>query len=307
MTTIDETRLARVEQFGWTSARLLERVRFEHLFRGGPSERVLGVLRGYQNPDGGFGQALEPDFRGPISQPLALDFALRVMEEHGRADMTLLGPALDWLESVTAADGGVPNVVPRTDEYPRAPWWQPAPGFPGSLLPTGSIAGALYRLGVQHRWLARATAFSWSAIDAWFERAKAARAPNERMGVAYLARAAVVFLDHVPERARAERAAGELGRVLLEAKLVAGGADGGDAAEMEPLDFASEPTSLARRWFADAVIEQSLDGYATTLAADGGASVPWPIWTPVTEHEWRGVLTLEQLKTLRAYGRFRRG
>ncbi len=44
---------------------------FEHLFFCSPAERVLAVLRTHQNPDGGFGGALEPDLRAPDSHPLA--------------------------------------------------------------------------------------------------------------------------------------------------------------------------------------------------------------------------------------------
>ena len=52
------------------NARLLERRRFAYLFGGGPREPVLAALRAYQNPDGGFGNALEPDKRTPTSQPI---------------------------------------------------------------------------------------------------------------------------------------------------------------------------------------------------------------------------------------------
>ena len=39
------------------------------LFEDGPAEPVIEALRGYRNPDGGFGHALEPDVRCPSSQP----------------------------------------------------------------------------------------------------------------------------------------------------------------------------------------------------------------------------------------------
>ena len=81
MTISDAQRLERAEQFLWISARVLERVRFEQQFRAGPREPVLSALAAYQNRDGGFGQALEPDFRGPVSQPLAGLSALAVYDE----------------------------------------------------------------------------------------------------------------------------------------------------------------------------------------------------------------------------------
>lgn len=298
MKTLHLDDLSQSEHFIWLSARLLERTRFERLFRGGAREPVLDALRGYQNPDGGFGRAIEPDFRGPISQPLGVEFALRVLEELEHPDPAILEGVLRYLVKTAAADGGVPNVVPGTDQYPRAPWWREVEGSPGSLLPTASIAGVLFELGVQHPWLERASGFCWSALEQLGSRVKSASGRFQRIEAAYQARAALTFLDHTPERAKAERAAEELGRVLRAAELIA---SGGEA--MQPLDYAPRPNALARRWFDDAAIERELDRSVEARAADGGWSVPWEIWTPAVEHEWRGVLTLECCKTLRAYGR----
>ncbi len=55
------------ERFTWLNARLIDRLRFAHLFRGGAAAPVVAALRPYQNADGGFGNGLEPDFRGPVS------------------------------------------------------------------------------------------------------------------------------------------------------------------------------------------------------------------------------------------------
>ena len=59
--------LAAAERFTWLNARLIDRLRFAHLFRGGAAAPVVAALRPYQNADGGFGNGLEPDFRGPVS------------------------------------------------------------------------------------------------------------------------------------------------------------------------------------------------------------------------------------------------
>ena len=69
------------ERFIWTNARLIERHRFAHLFKGAPPEPVAEAVRPYQNPDGGFGNALEPDLRTPTSQPIAVNSALEDLDE----------------------------------------------------------------------------------------------------------------------------------------------------------------------------------------------------------------------------------
>src|SRR4051794_41704468 len=70
-------------RFIWTNARLVERHRFAHLFQDGPPEPVAEALRPYQNSDGGFGNALEPDLRTPTSQPIAVNSALEDLDEAG--------------------------------------------------------------------------------------------------------------------------------------------------------------------------------------------------------------------------------
>jgi hypothetical protein len=307
MEIIDSERLDRAERCIWQSARVLERLRFAHLFRGAASAPVLQALSAYKNDDGGFGHAIEPDFRGPISQPLGSDFALRVLHELPTQllthDKAVLQDSLRYLRANTAADGGVPNVLPSVAPYPRAPWWQAASEDPpGSLLPTAGIAGLLYAFRVEDPWLSGATEFVWRGIGQLPARAAQASERIARLFVAYEARAALTFLDHVPDRTRAERAAAELGEALLAAKLVAVEPDA-LAEAAQPLEFAPTPQSLAARWLARAVFDQHLDAWVRAQAADGGWDVPWLIWTPVTQHEWRGVQTLERLKTLRAWGR----
>ncbi|MET0389863.1 MAG: hypothetical protein ABW321_28080 [Polyangiales bacterium] len=304
MKTITRDQLARAEQSQWLSARTLERLRFEQQFRGGPREPVLQALAAFQNIDGGFGHAIEPDFRGPVSQPLGSLFALGVLDELEALDAPIVPKLLRHLASITAADGGVPNVLANVSMYPRAPWWHAGPEpLPGSLLPTASIAGLLYRWRVDHAWLGPATEFCWRALERLRERAATASERIARIGVAYEARAAVRFLDDVPDRSRAERQAELLGQALDQAGLLLREPDP-KAEATSPLDFAPEPRSVARRWIDDARLERHLDALVDSQNEDGGFDATWPIWTPVTGLEWRGILTVELLKTLRAYGRF---
>ena len=76
---------ARAETFIWSNARLLERRLFAYHFRGGSRYAVLAALRAYQNDDGGFGQALEPDIRCPDSQPVPVQHALEILDAVGAA------------------------------------------------------------------------------------------------------------------------------------------------------------------------------------------------------------------------------
>lgn len=297
MKTLTLSQIDDAERFVWLSGRLLERLRFASLFRGGSRERVLGALRPYQNSDGGFGEALEPDFRGPVSQPATAEQALRVLDEINLFDHSIVRPICDYLVTISTRDGGVPTTLSDVPRYPHAWWWEPGAGEPrASLLPSAGIAGLLHKHHVDHPWLIRATEFCWTAIDSL------ADAPPS-LGLPYSVRAALAFLDHVPDRSRAKRAAAELGRQALQKGVVA--KDPHAQGEVHfVLDFAAEPQTLARQWFDDGLIETHLDALVDAQHEDGGWSINWTVWTPMVDLEWRAWQTIQRLKTLRAYDRF---
>src|SRR5262249_37143259 len=78
---IDSPVIERAADFIWRHARLLDRQRFAFHFCDAPAAPVVAALRPYQNADGGFGNALEPDKRCPDSQPVDAETALRVLDE----------------------------------------------------------------------------------------------------------------------------------------------------------------------------------------------------------------------------------
>jgi hypothetical protein len=196
---------------------------------------------------------------------------------------------LDWLATVTDSGGGVPFVLPSCTAYPRGPWWQPTPGDPGALNPTGALVGHLYALGVSdHPWLEAATDFCWRGIEALTETSP------------YEMRAILDFLEEVPNRDRAARAWEHLGPMFLPHIALEPGAEGD---VHPPLRFATRPDSIARPLFDDAVIAAHLDALEAAQQDDGSWGFGWEPWTPITVPEWRGWVTIESLLTLRAYGR----
>jgi hypothetical protein len=277
--------------FVWSTARLLDRFRFAHLFLGGERGPVLVALRAYQNPDGGFGNALEPDFRGPVSQPVTVDSALEILDGVDALADPMVGLALDYLQTVTAVDGGLPFVLTSVRDYPRAPWWEPqGDDPPGSLFPTAAIAALLHKRGVDHPWLVGAAEFCWRRIEALESTDP------------YEVRAILPFLEHAPDRQRAEEAFSRIEPKIFEQGLVA--LDPEAPGEVHtPLDFAPYPEGLARRLFEGEVIEVHLDALAAAQRDDGGWTFNWPEWNSATTLEWRGFMTVRALSILRAYGR----
>lgn len=284
------TDLAAAADFIWLHARLIDRHRFAHLFLGAGAEAVVRTLRGYQNADGGFGHALEPDLRTPTSQPAAGHHALEFLAEAGALDDPMAQTACDFLVTIARPDGGIPFLLPTALDHPRAPWWQA--GDDSSLIQTAANAAVLHRARVGHPWLDGATAFCWARVDAG------------RIHSAYDARFAVAFLDAVPDADRAEEALDRLGPTLVDRGFVVLDplTERGDAA-FTPLELAPDPAGRSRRLFTPDVIGRHLDALGDEQQDDGGWTFPWPAWAPAAAHEWRGWVTIDALKVLRANGR----
>lgn len=293
--------LFRAEHFVWLTARVLEQRLFAHLFLNGAAEPVETALDAYRNADGGYGYALEPDLRGPVSQPLHTAHALRVLDAVGRCGGQRVERVCRYLTSVSTADGALPAIHPDQRGYPAAPFVPIVDDPPGELLATGPVVGLLHRNEVWHAWLFRATDFCWERIE------------SLKQSHPYEIEAAVAFLDSAPDRSRAEAAADHLGRLVREHRLAALDPDALDACPVAPgyapgehhfpHDYARIPRSLARAWFTDDEITRSLDFLASEQQEDGGWPIRWRQWAPGTALEARPMVTIEALRTLRAYGR----
>jgi len=272
------------------NARVLDRRRFQRLFEDGPAAPVRDAVAAYRNDDGGFGHALEPDCRAPGSQPAAVALAVRMMDETDTWDEDLVRGACDWLAAVAPAEGGAAFVEASLAGWAHAPWWVPEEGHPASLVATGMIAGTLHARGVSHPWLDGATEVMWNRIGKITEPGD-----YEMFGV-------LAFLQQVPDRDRAREVFGRVGPQILERNLVTLDPDApGEVHGV--LDFAPEPDSLARALFDDATVQAHLDHLAQGQKEDGGWTFNWPAWSPAAELDWRGFLTVDALRVLRANGR----
>jgi hypothetical protein len=293
---------AAADRFLLNQARLLERRLFATCFLGQPAELVVQALLGYQNPDGGFGHALEPDTRCPASLPVYTEVAFQALATAAAASAGAAGPggatgmvlrACDFLASVAAtvdAGGGVPPTFDVIESFPRAAHWTEWSYEPG-LNPTAGLVGLLYQLGVDHPWREAGAAYCWRQLES-------DGLPGDAHGLSEL----LVFLEHVPDQERATRHAADMaahfpGVAMLNLEPDARGYG------LTPLDLAPEAGSRWRSLFSQDLIDAHLDRLVRSQLDDGG----WPIsWEPPSEAavcEWRGMVTLKALRTLTSYGR----
>ncbi len=279
------------DRFLLNQARLLERRLFAVCFLHASPDGVIDVLRGYQNEDGGFGQALEPDTRCRASLPIYVETAFQALATAGTVDRSMVVRACDFLaRSAEEADAGgaVPLAFPIIESFPRAAHWTEWTYEP-ALNPTAGLVGLLYQLAVDHPWMQRAARYCWEQIE------------GGRLDNAHTLSEALVFLEHVPEHERADDCAEEIAGHLDEVSLLHLDPTT-PGYGLSPLHFAPVASSRWRGLFTDSQIATSLDHLARSQQADGG----WPItWEPPSEAarlEWRGVVTLQALRTLTSYG-----
>jgi len=275
------------------NARLLEARLFESCFLGAPAVGVVDALRGYQNEDGGFGHGLEPDKRCPASLPIDVETAFKALASARTVDQAMVEHACDFLARTAAAadaGGAVPLAFPVIESFPHAEHWSDWTYVPG-LNPTAGLVGLLYQLGVDHPWMAAGTAYCWAELER-----------GGLPGDAHVLSETLVFLEHVPERERADEHVAALVGNLATIPLVKLDPDALGYG-LSPLQLAPSIESPWRALFTDEQIDAYLDRLESSQQSDGG----WPIsWVPPSAAsllEWRGIVTLDALRTLASYGR----
>ncbi len=282
----------KAEKFIWANGRLLERRLFAFYFKDGSAEAVKRALCAFQNLDGGFGNALEPDIRCPDSQPVPCQHALEILDDVGW-DVELAQQICDFLLTVTTAEGGVPWVLPSVEDYPHATWWRPerdpeSGNLIASINPTGIICALLHKNKFKHSWLDGATDFCWQVIEGPL--------PDGM----HNAGAMLDFLRYVPDQQRAQTQIERHVQRLLDSGLVAPA--GEDGYVWKPLDWAPYPNDLLRDHFSAAQIQSHLSEILAEQQADGGWPISFPAFSPACEMEWRGWQTVKRLKMLAANG-----
>ncbi len=117
--------LKRAIAFIRNEGRPLEKAMVHHLFDGGPKNRILEELVKFQNPDGGFGNALEPDLRSSESSALCTSFALELFADlNVTCGEPMIKKAIEFLMRTYDRDNHVWRIIPETAEAsPHAPWW----------------------------------------------------------------------------------------------------------------------------------------------------------------------------------------
>lgn len=136
--------------FIYRNARPLDMARWQYHFENGGKEAVLAALSVYQNKDGGFGHALEPDAWNPNSSPIQTWAATEILREVGLTDKDhpIIKDILRYLASGQDFEGNFwYNTVRSNNDHPHAPWWHAAGNSTSynNYNPTACLAGFALR------------------------------------------------------------------------------------------------------------------------------------------------------------------
>ncbi len=107
-------------------ARPIDIESFNYHFNNAGPEKLLEEIKKYQNKDGGFGNALGPDFRLPLSTPMATSIGLRYLKnlDNLKSAQALIKKSVSYLEeSYDNQRNGWYAVRKEVNDYPHTPWW----------------------------------------------------------------------------------------------------------------------------------------------------------------------------------------
>ena len=294
----------RARGFVEDSGRPLERARLALQLDGGDAGAVIHELAQFQNADGGFGHGLEPDLRTPTSSALATTVGLQVLREVGAGeDHPVVAGAIGYLVNTYDATRKAWEIIPEeADASPRADWWNyanTAEAFGRFLVnPRAEAVGYLYEhsASVPTAMLVELSADVLNHLGG--------SAPRIEMHD-FLCYLRLADAPNLPDELREP----VVDRLRASARhTVETDPNAWNGYCTTPLDVASTPTSLLASEFAPQEIAANLDHLIASQTRDGAWAPPWewgsyPTAWRQAKREWKGVLTVRTLTTLRAYGR----
>ncbi|MGE0527958.1 MAG: hypothetical protein AB7G93_10820 [Bdellovibrionales bacterium] len=292
------------ERFLACSGRPLDWARFLFHFREGSKDLVVDSLKAYQNADGGFGHALEPDLRTPESSVLATSIALKLLVELGvEAENPVVRNTLDYLERTFDSERRIWLIAPEgLTKHAHAPWWggeDLLQDFGGCLAnPRAQIVGALlfYQTTFDRSILDKAL----DAVVTHLDRLSHTIEMHDLICYIYLFESPGLSDDLKKKMSQKLRRAVS-STISTEPEKWSGYA-------VKPLLFCHGPQSFLYDELKE-VVNLNLDFEIQRWQDDGswGPNWSWEEYNPeawtAAKREWASHLTIETLLTLRNFGR----
>ena len=302
-TMLSHDAFARAEVFINKTGRPLERTLFAFYFANGSRDAVIAELARYQNSDGGFASCLESDTRWCGSSPLGAMKALGILTGLGvPASDPHVKPLIKYLLASFDDKQGLWHALPKeANAAPHASWWEVQEdtgkcAVESPVFPTAALAGylenyaALLPPGFEERITERSLKYL-----------SAAPTPMHMPDMESLN----VLVRSLPPARRTD-AILKLKKALTLA--VVKDPKQWNSYTVKPLTFIHSPQSPFYTQM-EGIVDANLDYVIPLQKADGGWGLTWswaernPVAWKMAEKEWRGIVTLENLRILEAFHR----
>jgi hypothetical protein len=278
---------------------------YEFHFEGGSKDDMVEASGAFQNDDGGFGKALEPDLRTNASSAIATQHGFNYLAEVGADEDTRpAGRAIEYLLLTYDAERSVwPIIPPEVEDAPHAPWWsyeESADNFGDFLVnPRAALVGHLHHYAslVPEDFLVKITSEVLHHMETM---------PDHEMNMHDL----YCYLTLAESLQRPAQDA----VITKLAKVVAGSVENDpnkwSEYNLKPLAVAQSPDSLLASVLEPKALDLNLDFEISRQSEDGSWPLSWSwefideaAWAQA-EKDWKGHHIVQILKTLRAHGRF---
>ena len=299
---LSEAQFQNAAKFIREQARPLDRSLFEFHFESGSASAVSSELAKFQNDDNGFGHALEPDFRLTASSPMATTVAFQYLREIGATSSDeLVKQGITYFANTYDTEFKGWHSTPKSlNDQPHAPWWHhnedsgSAVDSMGWANPNAEIVAYLHEFTdlVPAILLAEVTVRARQDVIALSDDV------SVHSMLCYLRMAQSAPQNLADTTIEKMKRAAELGTASDPAWP-------GRGSKLEA--YAPTPDSSLADVLGKAM-SQHLDDRITDQGEDGSWSPNWA-WGQyendweVAKREWKGYITVQMLKVLRAYGR----
>ncbi len=134
------------------NARPLELAVYKYFFEHESNQAVIDELSKFQNADGGFGHALEPDFFNPNSSPIATNDAIITLSRVNALDRdsAIVQGIVKYLESHDSFNEDKKRwlfAIDSNKDYPHAIWWDKKGDGISKFNPSVSLAAFMVCYG----------------------------------------------------------------------------------------------------------------------------------------------------------------
>lgn len=134
------------------NARPLELAIYKYYFENESNQAVANELSKFQNADGGFGHALEPDFFNPNSSPIATNDAIITLFRVNALDngSDIVKGIISYLESHDSFNEDKKRwlfAIDSNKDYPHAIWWEKKGDGISKFNPSVSLAAFMVCYG----------------------------------------------------------------------------------------------------------------------------------------------------------------